>query len=85
MELLWWILPALAGVVGLLFSFAGLGRLLKLRLAAGGLRFLVGIGLLGAAGIGTFVGLNLQTYKALTKERDVAEITFDKDASLLFG
>lgn len=81
MELLWWILPALAGVVGLLFSFAGLGRLLKLRLAAGGLRFLVGIGLLGAAGIGTFVGLNLQTYKALTKERDVAEITFDKDPS----
>jgi hypothetical protein len=79
MELFWWVLPALAGVFGLVLSFAGLGRLLKLRLAAGGLRFLLGIGLLGAAGIGTFVGLNLQTYKALTKERDVAEISFDKD------
>lgn len=81
MELLWWVLPALAGVVGLLFSFAGLGRLMKLRLAAGGFRFLFGIGLLGAAGIGTFVGLNLQTYKALTKERDVAEIVFAQDDS----
>ncbi|MEO0449360.1 MAG: hypothetical protein AAFZ74_03455 [Pseudomonadota bacterium] len=81
MGLIWWILPALAGVFGLVLSFAGLGRLLKLRLAAGGLRFLVGVGLLGAAGIGTFVGLNLQTYKALTKERDVAEIMFDRDPS----
>jgi hypothetical protein len=80
MSLLWWIVPALAGVLGLMLSFAGLGRLMKLRLAAGGLRFLFGIGLLGAAGIGTFVGLNLQTYKALTKERDVAEISFAQDA-----
>lgn len=79
--LIWWILPALAGIVGLAFSFAGIGRLLKLRLAAGGLRFLFGIGFLGAAGIGTFVGLNLQTYKALTKERDVAEISFEQDDS----
>lgn len=79
--MIWWILPALAGVVGLALSFAGIGRLLKLRLAAGGLRFLFGIGFLGAAGIGTFVGLNLQTYKALTKERDVAEISFTQDSS----
>ena len=50
MGLIWWILPALAGVVGLMLSFAGLGRLMKLRLAAGGLRFLFGIGFLGAAG-----------------------------------
>ena len=77
MGLIWWVLPALAGVVGLMLSFAGLGRLLKLRLAAGGLRFLFGIGFLGAAGIGTFVGLNLQTYKRLTYERVVATISFD--------
>lgn len=73
---IWWILPALAGVVGLLLSFAGIGRLMKLRLLAGGLRFLFGIGFLGAAGVGVLAGLNLQTYKALTKERDVAEISF---------
>ena len=53
--MIWWILPALAGIVGLAFSFAGIGRLLKLRLAAGGLRFLFGIGFLGAAGIGTLL------------------------------
>lgn len=78
MGLLWWILPGLAGVIGLMLSFAGLGRLMKLRLAAGGLRFLFGIGFLGAAGIGTFVGLNLQTYKRLTYERVVATISFDQ-------
>jgi hypothetical protein len=78
MGLIWWILPALAGVVGLMLSFAGLGRLMKLRLAAGGLRFLFGIGFLGAAGVATFVGLNLQTYKRLTYERVVATISFDK-------
>ena len=78
MDLLWWILPALAGVIGLMLSFAGIGRLLKLRLAAGGFRFLFGIGFLGAAGIGTFVGLNLQTYKRLTYERVVATVSFDQ-------
>ncbi len=79
MGIIWWILPALAGVVGLLLSFAGIGRLMKLRLAAGGLRFLFGISFLGAAGLGVLAGLNLQTYKALTKERDVAEITFAQE------
>lgn len=80
MGLLWWILPALAGVIGILLSFAGLGRLLKLRLAAGGLRFLFGIGFLGLAGIGTLAGLNLQTFKRLTHERVVAMITFEPTA-----
>ncbi len=79
MGLIWWILPAVAGVIGLVLSFAGLGRLIKLRLAAGALRFLIGLGLIGAAGVGVLAGLNLQTYKALTKERDVAQITFDRD------
>ena len=79
MGLIWWILPALAGVLGLLLSFAGIGRLLKLRLMAGGLRFLFGIGFLGAAGVGVLAGLNLQTYKALTKERDVAQISFAQE------
>ncbi len=80
MGLIWWILPALAGVVGLMLSFAGLGRLMKLRLAAGGLRFLIGVVfLMGSVGLG-FVGLNLSTYKRLTVEKDVAQISFDKVA-----
>lgn len=77
MGLIWWILPALAGVIGLVLSFAGLGRLMKLRLMAGGLRFLFGIGFLGAAGIGTFMGLNLQTYQRLTYEQPVVKVSFD--------
>lgn len=76
MELIWWIIPALAGVIGLVLSFAGLGRLMKMRLAAGALRLLLGLGLISGAGIGVLAGLNLQTYKALTKERDVAQIEF---------
>ncbi|MBR9835692.1 MAG: hypothetical protein GYB42_11035 [Alphaproteobacteria bacterium] len=80
MGLLWWIIPAITFVAGLLLSFAGLGRLLKLRLAAGGVRFLFGIVfLVSSIGIG-FAGLNLQTYKRLTKERIVAEISFEKVA-----
>lgn len=81
MGLIWWVLPALAGILGLALSFAGVGRLMKLRLMAGGLRFLFGIGFLGAAGFGVLAGLNLQTYKALTKERDVAQISFAQDDS----
>ena len=80
MGLIWWVLPALAGVIGLVLSFAGLGRLMKMRLAAGALRFVLGLGFIGAAGVGVLAGLNLQTYKALTKERDVAVITFDADS-----
>lgn len=81
MGLIWWVLPALAGILGLALSFAGVGRLMKLRLMAGGLRFLFGIGFLGAAGFGVLAGLNLQTYKALTKERDVAQISFAQEDS----
>ena len=76
MDLLWWIIPGAAGIVGLLLTFAGMGRLMKLNLMTGGLRFLFGIGFLGLAGVGTFAGLNLQTYKRLTYEQPVAEISF---------
>ena len=76
MDLIWWILPALSGVVGLMLTFAGLGRLFKLRVIAGALRFLFGVGFLGLAGISTFLGLNLQTYERLTYERPVARVTF---------
>jgi len=78
MQLIWWIVPALAGIMGIMLSFAGLGRLLKLRLAAGALRFTSGIGMLGFAGVAAFTGLNLQTYERLTYEQLIATISFDK-------
>ena len=77
MDYIWWVLPALSGVVGLMLSFAGIGRLMKLRLAAGGLRFVFGVGFLGLAGITTFAGLNLQTYQRLTYERVIATVSFE--------
>lgn len=78
MGLIWWILPALTGVIGLMLSFAGLGRLMKLNIAAGALRFIFGVGFLGLAGVVTLAGLNMQTFKRLTYERVVANISFDK-------
>lgn len=76
MRLIWWILPALAGVVGVLVTFAGLGKLMRLRMLSGASRLFFGAGFLGLAGVTTFAGLNLQTYKRLTYERPVAELSF---------
>ena len=80
MGLIWWILPAVAGVIGLMLGFAGVSKLARLKLISGGARLLFGTGFLGLAGITTFTGLNLQTYKRLTHERPVAEISFDEVA-----
>lgn len=74
--MIWWILPAIAGVVGLMLVFGGLGKVFKLQPFSGGARLLFGVGFMGVAGILSFAGLNLQTYKRLTYERPVANITF---------
>lgn len=76
MGLIWWILPAVAGVIGLMLLFAGFGKLAQLKPMAGGGRLFFGVGFLGIAGVVAFAGLNLQTYKRLTYERDVANIKF---------
>lgn len=75
--LIWWILPAIAGVIGLMVLFAGFARIAKMHVATGGARLLFGVGFLGLAGIIAFAGLNLQTYNRLTHEREVATITFE--------
>ncbi|MEM7494092.1 MAG: hypothetical protein AAF296_11965 [Pseudomonadota bacterium] len=77
MSLIWWVLPAVTLIFGLMLSFAGLGKLMKLNLVSGGLRFLFGIGFLGVTGVVTLAGLNLQTYERLTFERVVATISFE--------
>lgn len=78
MEAFWWMLPALAGIMGIIVSFAGLGRLFRLRLAAGGLYLFSGTTTLGLAGLFTYAGLNLQTYNRLTYETVIATISFDQ-------
>ena len=77
MSLIWWILPAISGVIGLMLLFAGFGKLASLKPVSGGGRLIFGVGFLGLAGIVAFSGLNLQTYKRLTLERDAAHIRFD--------
>ncbi|MCA8901349.1 MAG: hypothetical protein KDA53_08860 [Hyphomonas sp.] len=76
MSLIWWILPAIAGVIGLMLLFAGFGKLARLKPASGAMRLLFGVGFMGLAGIVAFAGLNLQTYKRLTKERNAATVKF---------
>ena len=74
--MMWWIIPALCGVVGLMLGFAGISRLIRANFVSGGVRALLGVGFLGAAGVAVFAGLNLQTYKRLTHEQLAATVYF---------
>lgn len=74
--LIWWILPSIAGVTGLILLFAGFGKLANLKPFAGVTRLAFGTGFVGLAGMVAFVGLNIQTYKRLTYERPVATVRF---------
>lgn len=76
MNLIWWILPSIAGVTGLILLFAGFGKLANLKPFAGVTRLAFGTGFVGLAGVVAFVGLNIQTYKRLTYERPVATVRF---------
>lgn len=74
---MWLILPAIAGVIGLMLTLAGFGRLFNLKPASGAARLFFGVGFLGLAGIIAFAGLNLQTYMRLTQETAVTRISFE--------
>lgn len=76
MGLIWWILPSIAGVIGLILLFAGFGKLANLKPFAGVTRLAFGTGFVGIAGMVAFIGLNIQTYTRLTYERPVANIKF---------
>jgi hypothetical protein len=76
MSLIWWILPSIAGVLGLILLFAGFAKLAGLKPFAGVARLAFGTGFLGLAGVIAFAGLNMQTYKRLTYERPVATVKF---------
>jgi hypothetical protein len=76
MSLIWWILPSVAGVLGLILLFAGFAKMAGLKPFAGVARLAFGSGFLGLAGVIAFAGLNLQTYKRLTYERPVATVKF---------
>lgn len=81
---IWWTIPAFVGLIGVLLTFGGLGRLLRLKLITGSLRFLFGGVTLGAAAVLGLIGLNLQTYSRLTHERAAAEITLTETGPRTF-
>lgn len=76
MGLIWWIMPSIAGVIGLILLFAGFGKLANLKPFAGVTRLAFGTAFVGLAGMVAFIGLNIQTYKRLTYERPVAVVKF---------
>lgn len=76
MSLIWWILPSISGVLGLILLFAGFAKMAGLKPFAGVARLAFGTGFLGLAGVIAFAGLNIQTYKRLTYERPVATVKF---------
>ncbi len=51
MSLIWWILPAISGVIGLMLLFAGFGKLASLKPVSGGGRLIFGVSFLGLAGL----------------------------------
>lgn len=76
MDIIWWFVPAMSGLVGLVLCFAGLGKLLKLKAIGGLIRLVFGLTILGIASFATLSGLNLLTYKAFAFDQPVAEIQF---------
>ena len=76
MSLIWWVLPSIAGVLGIILLFAGFAKMAGLKPFAGVARLAFGSGFLGLAGVIAFAGLNIQTYKRLTYERPVATVKF---------
>lgn len=76
MDLIWWILPGISGVVGLFMVFAGFAKVFRVKVFAGLMRLAFGSGFIGLGGVIAFAGLNLQTYKRLVHEQDVATLEF---------
>jgi len=76
--MMWWMIPAICGVIGLMLGFAGIGRLLKANFPGGILRVVTSAGFLGAGGIAALAALNLQTYQRLTHEQFAAKVYFSQ-------
>ena len=75
---IWWAIPGLIALFGVMLTVGGLARMFKFRLYTGGSRFLFGGLFLGGAATATLFGLNLQTYARLTHERAAAEVTISQ-------
>lgn len=75
----WWIIPGVAGVIGLAFALSGLGYMFRGRAFKGGRGVLGGGVFLSTAAVVSLLGLNIQTYHRLGEaQRQVATIEFHK-------
>jgi hypothetical protein len=72
---IWWAVPAFVALIGILLVVGGVGRLFKLKFIGGGFRSLLGLLCLALALVAGLIGLNLQTYAQLTKERLAGRVT----------
>ncbi len=77
MSLIWWLFPLLCAVLGIVFLFTGIARLLRVRLVSGLIRVLMSSVFIGLSATSALIGLTLVTYNALTYERAVMLIQFE--------
>lgn len=75
---IWWAIPGFVGLIGVLLFVGGVGKLFKMKFGSGIFRILFGGTSLGIAAVVALVGLNLQTYAQLSKERLAGQITLKK-------
>ena len=75
---IWWLSPAFVGLVGVLMLVGGILAVFKAKLGSGLLRVLFGGLTLAGAMIAGLIGLNLQTYAALSKERLAGQVVLKK-------
>lgn len=75
---IWWLIPAFVGLVGVLMLVGGILAVFKAKLGSGLMRVLFGGLTLAGAMIVGLIGLNLQTYTQLSKERLAGQVTLKK-------
>jgi hypothetical protein len=75
---IWWLIPTFVALVGALMLFGGIGRVFKAKFASGAFRVVFGGVALAGAAIFGLIGLNLQTYAQLTKERLAGQVVLTK-------
>jgi hypothetical protein len=77
---IWWLIPTFVALVGVLMLFGGIGHVFKAKFGSGIFRVVFGGMALAGAAIFGLIGLNLQTYAQLTKERLAGQVVLTKAA-----
>jgi hypothetical protein len=84
MEWWWWIVPAAVAVFGVAFVLSGLGWMFRGKPFKGGRGVVSGSALLAIGAVITLLGMNVQTYNRLSKERPVATIALASNGDRSF-